>query len=105
MCGQDGGILTEFFFFLRVYGPGRILTAQALPIMDLLIGFTVNNGARVTGNPERARYLHLGHVGSQSRRRICLVLPARSQPYNNACLYTPGIYGAKTAAYRDQGDG
>ena len=32
-----------------------ILTERAWSIKDLLYGFTVNNGARVTGNPERAR--------------------------------------------------
>ena len=32
-----------------------ILTEPTLQIKDLLYGFTVNDGARVTGNPERAR--------------------------------------------------
>ena len=32
-----------------------VLTEQAWPMKDLLYGFTVDNGARVTGNPERAR--------------------------------------------------
>ena len=32
-----------------------ILTKQAWTIKDLLSGFTVNNVARVTGNPEQAR--------------------------------------------------
>ena len=31
------------------------MTEQTLPIKYLLHGFTVNNGARVAGNPERER--------------------------------------------------
>ena len=33
------------------------------------------------GSPERARWLHLAHAGSQSQRAIWFILPARGAGY------------------------
>lgn len=52
------------------------LAEQAWPINDLLYRFTVNNGARLLGNLEWAKQLHLDRAGIQSQHSICFILPA-----------------------------
>ena len=55
-----------------------ILTEQTWSIKDLLYGFREKFFFRDTaGSPERAKWLHLAHLGSQSQHVIWVILPAR----------------------------
>ena len=82
--------------FLRVYGPRRsrgpeTRKKRTRPISSLLDRTNlVNKGFIIwllgifclrdtAGIPERARWLHLARLGSQSQRAIWFILPARGQ--------------------------
>ena len=93
--GQDGWILTKFYFAclwdtLKTRGQfPAILIEQASSIKALLYDtktfFILRDVAR---NPEHARYRHLAHCGSQSHHRIWFILPAQwgSQTYCTVTL-------------------
>ena len=80
--------------FLRVYGPRRTRgpkprKKRTRPISSHLDRTNVVNKGFIiwlsgkcfmldtAGSPERARWLHLAHLGSQSHRAIWFILPAR----------------------------
>ena len=53
-------------------------------IIWLYVKFCLRDTA---GSPERARWLHLAHSGSQSQRTIWVILPARGASHIIICTY------------------